>query len=459
MKIKINKYLIASFFFSIIIISSIIYTNGGILHLESVLRIPNFLDNRSIPEKIFTNVFVNDGGSYQSRELSYFFDILDSYFIKFCIQVGIPHFYSITYFICLLGICLSCFYISIKYFKSSSLTVPLLLGMIFLTSPNAFFNGFFFRSSKPLVSLLLALIMIFVFKIIKTKYFQNKYLIILSIIIFLMTLADRQGYFIALAFLLTFSVLLILSKKKVYLGLIIAALISVILSNTYAYILGPNLIYHFSHVWPSLQYLTFPLDKFVYLWEKLLFKASANFSLDAFDFLFGNVNRLLGFIFIALFSYSIIFLGAINSYHKKLLFTIVLLFFCLDLIMNAIQINELSLLLWPDVRRAVYTMPSTVLILLGLNLTFTNILTKWPRFKKIIIIFLLIILMLNIISLNYHKSVLANGFMKTAYQESPLILKCIKTGNINTSAFKFRYKWNENFCRQMIELSNNKKAK
>ena len=326
--------------------------------------------------------------------------------------------------------------------------------MIFLSSPNAFFNGFVLRDAKPLVSLLLALIIIFILKIIKTKYFQNKYLIIVSIITLLMTLADRQGYFIALALLLTFSVLLILSKNKVYLKLIIAFLVSIILSNTYTYILGPNLIYHFSHIWPSLQYLTFPLDKFTYLWEKLLFKASANFSLDAFDFLFGNVNRLLGFIFLALFSYSIIFLGTIYSFNKKLLFTIVLLFFCLDLTMNAMQIYEHSLLLWADVRRGIYTMPSTVLILLGLNLAFTNILTKWPRFKKIILIFLLIILLSNIISLNYHKSVLAKGIdLQTAYQESPLILKCIRSGNINTSKFKFRYRWEESFCRQMLELS------
>jgi hypothetical protein len=35
------------------------------------------------------------------------------------------------------------------------------LGMIFLSSPNAFFNGFVLRDAKPLVSLLLALIIIF----------------------------------------------------------------------------------------------------------------------------------------------------------------------------------------------------------------------------------------------------------------------------------------------------------
>ena len=55
-----------------------LYRDGGNLHAESSLFFTNYLDGRSLMQKIFDPVR-NDWGCYQARELSYLFDLINSY--------------------------------------------------------------------------------------------------------------------------------------------------------------------------------------------------------------------------------------------------------------------------------------------------------------------------------------------------------------------------------------------
>ena len=53
------------------------YWDGGLIEIEALEFIRHYLDPRGLLQKVF-DPYTNDLGTYQARELSYFFDYLDA---------------------------------------------------------------------------------------------------------------------------------------------------------------------------------------------------------------------------------------------------------------------------------------------------------------------------------------------------------------------------------------------
>lgn len=247
---KFFPFFLGIFFLSLIFFS--IYFRGGeFLHTESKKYIFNYLDNRPLAQKIF-DIKRNDWAAYQARELSYLFDIIDAYFIKYSIKLGLPHFYSISYFIGLVAILPLSYSICIKYLRLRSPLIFGLLAALFLTAPSTFFSGFFLRSAKILTAVFFTLIFYILLKLLRDltldtrnskldkevrslKLEKNRasnfqlqdptssfklpvpfyFIIPLSL---LMSVSDRQGYFFLLSLTFIFFLLTIysfFSKRKI----------------------------------------------------------------------------------------------------------------------------------------------------------------------------------------------------------------------------------------------------
>src|SRR3972149_2764404 len=113
----------ALFIFLVFIFSVFRVQGHGLLHPEALERIPNYLDDRSLFQKVY-DIDKNEYGLYQARELSHFFDYIDANFIKLSALVGLPHFYSLAYFISIFTIIAACLYIARFYFNHKSSLIP-----------------------------------------------------------------------------------------------------------------------------------------------------------------------------------------------------------------------------------------------------------------------------------------------------------------------------------------------
>src|SRR3990167_9547214 len=169
----------------------------GVLHPEALERIPNYLDERNLFQKVY-DIDKNEYGLYQARELSHFFDYIDANFIKLSASVGLPHFYSLIYFISIFIIIVSCLYIAKSYFNHKNFLTPSLIILIFLFSAIPFFSPYMFRSAKILVALGIVLTMLSTLRFLsqKSQKIKTHMLVIASVLA--LAFGDRQGFYILL---------------------------------------------------------------------------------------------------------------------------------------------------------------------------------------------------------------------------------------------------------------------
>ena len=172
-----------------------LYRDGGNLHAESSLFFTNYLDGRSLMQKIFDPVR-NDWGCYQARELSYLFDLLDAHFVAFLLKRKIIWFHSI----CSLLLCgMMVFvqqYFTRKFFPGIPGLLVTFISLFFvLSSPVSGLD--YFRCAKYLTALGLWGAFFAGFAVFRWNKTSAKICFILSLL--LMTLSDRQGFYFTAA--------------------------------------------------------------------------------------------------------------------------------------------------------------------------------------------------------------------------------------------------------------------
>jgi hypothetical protein len=138
-------------------ISSIRWQQGGVIHPESGIRLPHYLDpGTSALSKLFhvgmTEYGCHDAerkriGCTQNREASYLFDWIDSRFVRYGFDRGVPHFVSLTHYLFLLVLCGVAWHHS-RYALALPAIPTLLSIALFLLSPGVFFAGGYFRTAK-----------------------------------------------------------------------------------------------------------------------------------------------------------------------------------------------------------------------------------------------------------------------------------------------------------------------
>lgn len=414
-------YLLTIIVFAFFSIYSFFVQNGGIIQYEPLIRIPFYLDNRSILKKIF-DVNKNElFGWYQARELSYIFDIIDAYFIKISSFFHQPHFFSITYFICYFLIVFLVFKIGLKYIKHRSLSMLTILVLIFSSTPIIFLNVNVFRSAKILTGLFLLVIIGLILKIKESK-FKRSHFFLLFLTTFFLTLVDRQGFYFAVVISFLTFLYYIYSKNKLFLNYFICIFTGVVTNTFYNLYIGPLLIKSINGYWPSFFYQKMQDSNPIQ--TKVLID-SLFFTVDAISYFFGN-NRLLAlFCFGFLLVYYIKTEAVIKNKLIKLIFILVIL--ASIYVLNVIMISRHPFILWPEVRISYYVIPIMVLILLFAIYVTNKIILNYPKTEKLLTVFLLIIFILNVFSLpKYYKLMRFTNESDVYRQWSPSLISCIK---------------------------------
>lgn len=414
---------------------SILYHHRGIAHPEIYNYLPHYLSKKPLLSILFDSKIL-DMDMYQARELSYFFDYIDSKFIEFCTRLGYPHFISITTYVFLLMIGLLIWHYSVKVIRLTPLTGTVIL-LLYWTSPSIFLAGDYFRSSKNGVALTGALLFFLLYKFFnaqKTEADKNssiKYWAAFFGIALAATLFDRQGvYFVAMAiFFVLFWNLIFPDKKNV--SLLGALSASLAFSLLYNYWFAPLLTEYFNHYQPNFLYQQIP-------WHRLFndpagyFLAGTSLYIDTLRFMLGNIPTEIVMAGIILTAVLIIrkFLKEKKSnipISKSTFVSLGLLLTNMGLLigLNTIMVLKHPPLLWLDVRRVYYWIPQTVILFMTLALYLSTLHIQTLLQKQLVAVLLVSALLGNVTALPQHKSYLLNGHLEKYYEFTPSLLDAL----------------------------------
>jgi Flp pilus assembly protein TadD len=432
-KISLFHVIIFSCLFALI---SVVNHHGGVLHNEVELRLPFYMSDVPLPNKLFDSQIL-DMDMYQARELSYFLDFIDCKFIEFGIYIGLPHFLSLTHY--LFFIATGCL---LWLFCVKELNLRPLMGIgllsLFWTSPSIFLGGVFFRTGKAGVALLTAILFYIIYKVavisIKENDFQisKKIWIPYFVSIFLLPNLDQQGLFLTITVLVFLTMWgFFVRNKSIYIMLSIGVA-SFLLHELYRYTIAPQLTFMLNGYWPNFNYQTLPLQ---YSIQNLISRLSDGsfLYLETFRFLIGNPPQVmaLGLILFFIFfpAYYLFTRPGLQGNDKKffILTFVVLLITNLFMViaMNALMVLRHPALMFPDVTRTYYWLSTNIMLAMTLAVI-TGIICKsripqWP-----VLMVMCFAIVGNIAALPKHKAIMMQGPARSFYESAPALLNALK---------------------------------
>lgn len=426
--------------FSLCFISlSAAVNRGGIPNTENYYYLPESLSKKPLFSLLFSPVF---DSLPRPRQLSFFFDIFDAYFIAACVRLGIPHFLSITHYIFSSLIGLFSYTFFTKDLKINKL-FSILLVVLFYTSSTVLF-GYYFRTAKVGVALSVVILIILAYRSfsLDQKANQSKKLF-LWMGIFLSTAAgalfDEQGLYIDGLIFVGAIVLTIATwdeKRFISLSAITASLIICLI---YYFVIYPRLYYSINQEIPLQLYLkgiSFNLqmgvENLVQGW--LLF-------IDTIRFLYGNLTRFQVYVFL----FPICITSSIaagqetkdkNGVGRFFPFILLLWFILGAWVMNATMVYQHPPLVWPDIRRVYYWFPIIAMVTTLLPILIRPLFVYKHNHKNRFIMITIILLILiggNIYAIPEINFILRTGHLRDSYTNSPEILEGLK--NLNNASY------------------------
>jgi hypothetical protein len=419
-----------------------------VLEGEAISFIINYADDRTLLQKIF-NPMVNDFSNYQARELSYFFDYLDTNVFLFLLRR-----YDITLFIPLSALVASILIILV-YRRGIRQTLPNLdrvtaelLLLPFLTCFVVVSTmGLFYRSAKPLLA---PVLLAFMFHILRTAQSrgggstsEKRWTIVTrqSLVTFapllVAALLDRQGFFyVLIACTLLLVHWLITRKLK---DLLIAAVAAAIVAHLYNVVLGPAIIWAINSQSADFTFQRIPPE------------ALANLPVDCLHagrLLLANLAAMAGGYFIVgylVLSFVIAWLvwkaivfykgwepGRFREHYKSgpsLAIFYAVLILVLHIVMFGLMIARHPYLYdWVDHWHWYYPLPFLVTALFGLALLLNGVL---PRLRTMQLqglrVALVLIAVSNLVHLPaYRKEMLSSNWFGNIYAQGENLRASIK---------------------------------
>lgn len=209
--------------FALLVSSAFYMVHNGCFYIEESGPLLNhYLSAKPLLWKVFYAPGTEGPGYvFRAREFSYLFNLWDAQFIRFSFQVGIPHFLSGTYFICLLLAAGIHVRFSRRHFGTDPVLFAAALGifLVFLASPTIFFSTQYFRTGKMLAGFFLFWQAWLVLSLYLRQAQSDTYspslgfAVIYSLVSLFAGLSDEQGLF--LTFTLTGGMFLLILQGRI----------------------------------------------------------------------------------------------------------------------------------------------------------------------------------------------------------------------------------------------------
>ncbi len=362
-------------------------------------------------------------GAFRARELSHFFNWVDSQFISFCVFLKIPHLQSIVFYTAILMMMV----VYYKIFKSLltpddffviSFIVPLML-----STSSYFFSGYYFRTGKILVVLWSLILFWFSLKIwhrtLRADESSPKsLLILLSIFLSSLGLLDEIGVVFLVLFSLWYLLNAIGRRQSIYVYAAWVSVGSVIFIILYRKLIGPFCVKTWGVLGTGICQTTQPSALYGH---GSLF--DSHLSVDLFFSYFGSLFGHLPIVFLVIIFLSIFyFFTLINKEDKALGFlykefaqflrlpVVVFMWVLLAILLTLqLMINFQPSIADPIIRRLYYPLPFVMICTFAVSIAIYQILSKQKIKRWFVVSSLLLMICLNLIDLiDTRKSVIAN---------------------------------------------------
>jgi hypothetical protein len=217
---------------------------------EATIYLVDHLRDAPLVVKIF-DIQRNDYSIFRARELSYFFNILDGYFIWWSFQNGLEHYLSVVFYCCLALITFGHQWFCSRYLSEPRHQTGLFV-LLYLSSASVFMSGSYFRTSKILVSVCAFFLAWMVFLSIHLprtardkKFLGWRWAASVGLLVLAGALCDEQGVLLGGLFLCLFGGLFVL-VPNVRLGFgSLGVGVGLIFYAVYRSWLGPMIIAYF----------------------------------------------------------------------------------------------------------------------------------------------------------------------------------------------------------------------
>jgi hypothetical protein len=229
------------------------YWEGGLVDLEVMTFVPQYLDDRSTAQKVF-DPHGNDFGTYQARELSYLLDSADAQVLDLLMSADrmilVPASAYLASFLTLMGSMLA-----IRRFSPRAWLPALLLLLAYMTNYiHVLTMGVFYRSAKPVLAPVL-MGTVYVLAVALGRGVRGAPVAVFTLFS-VMSLLDRQGFFYALVGLAALTVHATRGGRR---DLALAAAAAVTAMVVYNLMVGPFLVQRINGYAPSFEYQGIPL--------------------------------------------------------------------------------------------------------------------------------------------------------------------------------------------------------
>jgi hypothetical protein len=420
-----------SIFFTII---SIIVIKGGYVNPELYDRIPHLLSGKTVLARVFDPMAM-DYNLYQARELSYLADQVDVAVIFEMIQRGVPNMISVIHY--LFGtLAVLILYSFCKEDLKLGTENSLLMVILTWSAPCMMFGGSYTRSAKIGAATTLVAIFVLTYRLLKCVRFGERPKVsqhfLLGGLTFVMTLWDRQGFFMAIALFVFLMIIGILSREPRILWLLIAVLAALAASMTYNLILGPIIIHSLNGYWPDFNYQRLP-------WKDIMSEYSA-FILEGTGMLhraiFYNLGNMMSWVILIIFIVPLVMTSkrAISRkcefreslYPISVIIGLFISAVILPIAMNALMRARHTGVNIPVFQFYYYPLVTTYLwiCLLAVGLSRVNNLGKYGNYLSQILCLLLIIGNLQAYQIN--RDIYYNGYLKHFIDPTAIYFKDLR---------------------------------
>jgi len=266
-----------------------LFWQGGTMEREATVFIPQYAGDRPLLQKVF-DPHANDFGTYQARELSYFFDALDALIYIHVVAPIEPAFFVPASSIVASLLLVLVFARGVRRTAgridalTGSLVLACFLGsFVFLST-----MGLFYRSGKAFLCVAVLAFLFHVREVAQRRSaaaqsstrFATRDALVAFLLLLFAGLLDRQGAFYVLV---ACAVLLVhLARTRALRDLFAASCLAALALHAYNIWLAPLIIHRLNGYWPSFEYQHVPLDNV------------SSTVLPALHLLAGNVSAMLG---------------------------------------------------------------------------------------------------------------------------------------------------------------------
>jgi hypothetical protein len=419
---------------------SAIYHQGGILHPELELRLPYYLSNRPLLNKVFDSRSVVDSGLYRARELSYFLDYIDCQFIALSVRLGFPHFLSLVHYVFAISIGCILWQFSVRELKLNA-WIGLGLVLLFWTSPTVFLSGVFFRTAKIGAALTTVILYLYIYKIIladrqnKEYHLPTSYWWICFAVSFISSLLDEQGLF-TLGLIIAFLLIWVWAYANInLLKLLGAFILGLVLSLIYRFYAAPYLTFILNQYWPSFSYQQLPWSELISNQGLFYLGAGPILFLETLRFLIGNIPETIMGLFLVVPMVAILITYTKKSGFGKAENKIFWVTFIGLLLINVVFIIALYTLMvirhpalfFLEVRLSgYYYLPTTAMFSMTLAFLLSRVVKIRFVPKWIVYTFLILAIAGNVIAIPQHKAVPARWDMQPYVQSGPKLLDALR---------------------------------